>query len=210
MKKIFLFLAALSSFAFCLHASPKEATVLEIRNDVRLRNEGKQDRQARVKDLIKEGDMLLTKKKSRAEIELSDKTIVRLGANTIFSFDSERRNLLIEQGEGLFAVPKGLKGTRVSTPAATAAILGTTVYLKVAKKSTDYLCLEGKCQIGPHLLAPGDRITLPPRSGYDTPVSRFDIKDFLKSNSLITDFQNPLPSLKLIEEEADKISRPSP
>ena len=191
-------------FAGSLHAASTEGAFLEVKNEVTLKAKTGEERATRVEDPIHRGDTVRTGKKSRAEIELSDKAIVRLGAHTIFSFDTERRELLIRQGEGLFAVPKGLKGTRISTPAATAAILGTTVYLKVAQTSTDYLCLEGKCQIGPHLLKPGDRITLPARSGYDSPISHFDIRGFLKDNSLINDFAKPLPSLKLIEEEAGR------
>jgi hypothetical protein len=181
----------------------KQASVEELNGTVSIRRES-DEKAAALHDIISGRDAIKTGNSSRAELRFWDKSFARLGSNTIFSFDPEHRNLVIRQGTGLFVVPKGLGGTTISSPSATAGILGTTVYLNVGRDVTEYYCLEGKCQIGPHVLNPGDRITIPQRGSYSAPIRNFDVKEFLESNELVLDFKKPLASKDLILKAAQK------
>ena len=109
----------------------KKATVEDISGEVTLRKEASgADRKAALKDAIQGKDVVRTGKKSRAELEFSDKSIARLGSNTIFSFDPESRNMAISRGVALVHVPPGNGGARIATPAATAAISGDTLVIR--------------------------------------------------------------------------------
>lgn len=81
-------------------------------------------RPAAVSDVVKASDYLLTETESRAELQFDDKSIVRVGQNTVFSFDSSSRTLSLQKGAMLFYVPPGTGGT-IKTPSLTAAITGT-------------------------------------------------------------------------------------
>jgi hypothetical protein len=181
----------------------KQASVEELNGTVNIRRKN-EEKAAALHEIISGRDAIKTGTSSRAELKFWDKSFARLGSNTIFSFDPEHRNLLIRQGTGLFVVPKGLGGTTISSPSATAGILGTTVYLNVSRDVTEYYCLEGKCQIGPHVLNPGDRITIPQRGSYSAPIRSFDAKEFLQTNELVLGFKKPLASKELILKAAEK------
>ncbi len=64
---------------------------------------------------------------SRAELRFSDKTLTRMGANSIFRMDQTTRTVDLQQGVILLQVPKQLGGAKVRTAAVTAAVTGTTV-----------------------------------------------------------------------------------
>jgi len=48
------------------------------------------------------------------------------------NFDPQGREMKIDRGTALIHVPPGLSGAKISTPAATAAILGDVVAMRVA------------------------------------------------------------------------------
>ncbi len=107
-------------------AGLKTATVTEIKNEVKISKEAEKERAAERNDMVAGKDRLWTGKKSRAELEFADKSIARLGSNTVFSFDPASRNMNLERGTALIHVPPGLSGARISTPAATAAPVAST------------------------------------------------------------------------------------
>ena len=125
----FYFLAAGTSpplFAAAL----KEATVTQTYNEVKVVAQSRADRSANSGDRIT-GDLgLRTGQQSRAELEFQDKTLTRLGANTIFNFENGTRDLQLEQGTMLLQVPKGAGGAKIRTAAITAAITGTSILLE--------------------------------------------------------------------------------
>lgn len=87
---------------------------------------GKGERAAEVRDVVAGTSSVKTGIKSRAELLFQDKTLSRLGANTVFSFDEGTRDLELEHGTMLLQVPKGVGSARIRTAAETAAITGTT------------------------------------------------------------------------------------
>ncbi|MEA3213194.1 MAG: hypothetical protein QOE70_6251 [Chthoniobacter sp.] len=114
-----------------------EATVTRLQNKVTYGVNVQQRRPAAVQDIIRERNFLLTEIDARAELKYPDGTIVRLGQNTIFSFQAETRTLELKQGALIFYVPDGKGGGLIKTPSLTAAITGTVaaVAVDLAKKT---------------------------------------------------------------------------
>jgi hypothetical protein len=81
-------------------------------------------RPANIDDVVKANNFLLSEADSRAELRYDDGTIVRIGQNTVFTFEASTRTLNLKKGTFVFYVPKG-KGGTIKTPSLTAAITGT-------------------------------------------------------------------------------------
>ena len=114
-----------------LHAAPlKQATVTQTYNEVKVVAPTRGDRAAAAGEKIEGDQGLRTGQASRAELEFQDKTLTRLGANTIFNFENGTRDLSLEQGTMLLQVPKGAGGAKIRTAAITAAITGTSILLE--------------------------------------------------------------------------------
>ena len=82
-------------------------------------------RPAAVSETVGAHDYISTETESRAELEFKDHSIVRVGQNTIFSFDAASRTLALDKGTMLFYIPHGGGGGQIKTPSLTAAITGT-------------------------------------------------------------------------------------
>ncbi|MEO5914041.1 MAG: FecR family protein [Luteolibacter sp.] len=67
---------------------------------------------------------------SRAELKFTDKTLTRVGANSIFRMDTKSRTVDLQKGVILLQVPKQLGGATIRTAAVTAAVTGTTVMVE--------------------------------------------------------------------------------
>jgi hypothetical protein len=93
-----------------------------------------------VSEVIKANNFLQTASTARAELEFNDKSLVRVGPNSIFSFDASSRTLSLEKGDMLFYLPPGKAGVKLKTAALTAAITGTVVLWSL----DGALALEGK------------------------------------------------------------------
>jgi hypothetical protein len=119
------------------------ATVMRIENQVTLGTHGGgNERPAALHDVVQAQTYLFTQDKSRAELEFPDHSIVRVGQNTVFSFDAASRTLSLEKGAMLFYVPPGSGGGTIKTPSLTAAITGT-----VGKVSANLIAvLSGELQ----------------------------------------------------------------
>jgi len=118
----------------------KQAELTAVVNDVKLVEPGKGERAAGVRDVVAGTSSVKTGIKSRAELLFQDKTLTRLGANTLFSFDEGTRELELERGTVLLQIPKGICGAKIRTAAVTAAVTGTTImleYTPVAWKQTN-------------------------------------------------------------------------
>ncbi|MEA3213195.1 MAG: hypothetical protein QOE70_6252 [Chthoniobacter sp.] len=120
-----------------------EATVTRLQNKVTYGVNAEQRRPAAVQDVIRERNFLLTEIDARAELKYPDGTIVRLGQNTIFSFQAETRTLELKQGALIFYVPDNKGGGVIKTPSLTAAITGTVAVMAVDKvKKTELIAMH--------------------------------------------------------------------
>ncbi len=111
-------------------AALKQATVTQTYNEVKVVAPSRDDRPAAPGERITGDTGVRTGRLSRAELEFQDKTLTRLGANTIFNFENGTRDLALEQGTMLLQVPKGAGGAKIRTAAITAAITGTSILLE--------------------------------------------------------------------------------
>lgn len=103
----------------------ESATVSVVHNQVSIgKGAGEGGRPAKVSDVIGARDYLMTAADSRAELLFADRSLVRVGQNSVFSFEAASRNLSLKKGSMIFYVPPG-NGGQISTPSLSAAITGT-------------------------------------------------------------------------------------
>ena len=96
-------------------------------------------------DIVGPSSYLLTESESRAELQYDDGSVVRIGQNTVFSFEADTRSLNLKEGTFTFSVPRGQGGGQIKTPSFTAAITGT-----VGKVSRDTIAvLDGEVTMIP-------------------------------------------------------------
>jgi mannose-6-phosphate isomerase-like protein (cupin superfamily) len=167
-------------------------------------------RPARLNDDVTDGSAVHTGADSRAELTFADLTITRVGANSIFSFDQDGRNVSVESGAILLRVPKGSGGARIRSSALTVGITGTTVMFESRPRNySKLIVLEGSSQawLTKH---PGKKIAvragqmLIVRPGAEHLPEPVDIDEslVLRTAILITEFP-PLPSLDLMRSVAE-------
>ncbi|HEV7401839.1 MAG TPA: FecR domain-containing protein [Chthoniobacteraceae bacterium] len=141
--------AAAQAMAFSSFAAPfASATVTKVEHKVFLgerQAERSAKRPAVQNDVLRAQNFLLSESDSRAELEYPDGTIVRLGQNSIFTFNSASRELVLEKGSLLFHIPKGAGGGTIKTASLTAAVTGTA-----GKISDNFiLIVEGEVKLIP-------------------------------------------------------------
>ena len=164
--------AALALLGVTAFAAPFEsATVTRVENKVTVAeikgNQAVGRHPAEVQDVIRANNLLQTTSNARAEVQFKDKSLVRVGPNSVFSFDSKSRTLSLDKGEMLFyLVPGGGKAT-IKTAAVTAAITGTVVLVK----DDELFVYEGTMTITD---ASGHRLTL--TAGEGTNSVKLDAK----------------------------------
>ena len=191
-------------------AERKEARVTHVVRDVRLLAPHVAARPARLNDDVADGSAVHTGADSRAELTFADLTLTRVGANSIFSFDQDGRNVSVESGAILLRVPKGSGGARIRSSALTVGITGTTVMFESRPRNySKLIVLEGSGQawLTKH---PGKKIAvhagqmLIVRPGAEHLPGPVDIDEnlILRTAILITEFP-PLPSLDLMRSVAE-------
>jgi hypothetical protein len=125
-----------------------QATVTRTENKVSygtVQGDRSNTRPAESQDVVKANNFLLSETESRAELKYDDGTIVRIGQNTIFTFEANSRTLNLKKGTFVFFIPKGQGGGTIKTPSLTAAITGT-----VGKVSENTIAiLEGSVVLKP-------------------------------------------------------------
>ncbi|MDD2708458.1 MAG: FecR family protein [Verrucomicrobiae bacterium] len=180
-----------------LQAAPlKTATVTQMNNEVKIAKDGSQERAAEVKDRVEGKDVLRTGRKSRAELEFADKSLARLGSNTIFSFDPASRQMNLQRGSALIHVPPGLSGAKIVTPAATAGILGDVVAMRVNGKGVTQIVALSKDEQGPIevkfnktgekcILQPGQLLTVDPMDVKMPQPITINVDVFVQSSQLV-------------------------
>jgi mannose-6-phosphate isomerase-like protein (cupin superfamily) len=191
-------------------AERKQARITRVVRDVSLLAPHVAARPAHLNDDVTNGCAVHTGADSRAELTSADLTITRVGANSIFSFDQDGRNVSVESGAILLRVPKGSGGARIRSSALTVGITGTTVMFESQPRNySKLIVLEGSGQawLTKH---PGKKIAVragqmllvkPGAAHLPEPVD-IDESLVLRTAILITEFP-PLPSLDLMRSIAE-------
>jgi len=209
MKRLLLILVAgcCASQAPAANSDLKESKFTQVVNDAQVISPADNAKHAATVDgIFKLPDVLRTGPASRVEMVAEDKTITRVGANTIFSFDPANRSIDLKQGSLLFNSPKGKGGGSIHTAAATAAVLGTTIIVVTTPDGGfKVLVLEGVAQVQfqngqRQRLRAGQLIFVLP-GGKPGPILAFRLDEQINGSKLVTGFLNPLPSMPLIYQQ---------
>ena len=214
MKTSYLLLGLLPVAVLAATPVPlEESVVMEAVNDVtRITMPSGRTEPATVKLKLHSPDRLRTGPLSRAELEATDGTITRLGANTLFAFDRATRTLQLDRGSLLFHSPTGRGGGTVRSPSASASVLGTTI---IAAATSDggfkLLVLEGQAQVdfvnGARQQLTAGQMTFVRPDGHGTgtpgPVLFFDLAQQVKNSRLIQGFSRPLASRAKIDQAVE-------
>jgi len=205
MKTIILICsAALLLTPFCLSASPlTESTFTEVVNQVSTVSVSGNAAPSKVNDLLKAPDRVRTGPQSRAELTAPDKTITRVGANTIFSFSDSGRTLNLEQGNLLFHSPKGLGGGTIQSGGAAAAVLGTTLIVSATTSGGfKVILLEGTGKVtlpgGTAATLHAGQLVFVLPGGKLSPVLNINLGKLTGGSLLVKGFSKDLPSWPLV------------
>jgi hypothetical protein len=183
-----------------------QGRVTQVVQDVKVVPSGAAARPATINETVHQGSAVQTGTQSRSELTFQDKTITRLGENTIFTVGQGARTVELGSGQFLLYVPKKAGGAKVKMGSVTAAITGTTVMGHVYESGiVDFTVLEGSGCI--HLDKSGQSmyVTAGQRVTYDPMLQRLtnpvdvNIQEQL-SSPLVSGFSR-LPSAGLIDEE---------
>jgi hypothetical protein len=212
MKKLFAVSSFLGGFLLVPpgHAADlKQSKFTQVINDVEvISTADNSQKAARVNEVFNMPDLVRTGEASRAELVAGDKTITRVGANTIFSFDPASRTIDLQQGSLLFHSPKGMGGGTIRTNSATASVLGTTLIVTTTHSGGfKVIDLEGHVAIKflggvRQDLNPG-QMTFVLAGGHPAPVLTIRLDTLTKDSHLVQGFDAPLPSMPLIQQQVD-------
>src|SRR5215470_17032593 len=140
---LFVFAVSIGLSGFAIAAGKAEARVTQAVHDVRLLPSNTATRPASAGDNVRPGTAVRTGSDSRAELAFTDRTLARLGANTVLGF-SEGGEFDLGNGSLLLYLPKGSRGARIDTAIATAAGTGFTAMAEYHPKSwIKFIILQG-------------------------------------------------------------------
>ncbi len=188
-----------------LAANIDRATITEVVNNVRvIEPASKKTSAAQVKQAFNAPNVLRTGPDSRAEMVSEDQTVTRVGQNTVFSFQPESREIDLQKGSILFQSPSGKGGGTIRTPAASAAVLGTTLVVTATQNGGfKVLLIEGKGRVksgdgSVRTLAAGNMVYALP-GGRLSNVFEFRLSQQVGASKLVSGFKKQLPSAGKIQ-----------
>lgn len=189
----------------------KKARFTEVIRDVKIsRVDNSDSRPAKLNDWFEVPEVIRTGIDSRAEIEAPDKTIARVGANTIFSFEPSKRTMNLLSGSVLFHSPKGMGGGTIKTAAATAAVTGTTIMVGATSNGGfKLMVMEGNSRVilpsgDNKMLKAGQMSYIMPGSKTLGPTLEFDLQRCVQGSDLVEGFDKELGSKGKIDQETSK------
>jgi FecR-like protein len=205
-------LAALAAGLAQLQAAPlTESTVTEIVKEVNVLPPGAANpAPAKLNALIKAPERVRTGAESRTELTAADRTITRIGANTVFAFETTGRVINLERGSILFHSPKGAGGGTIKSGGASAAILGTTLIVATTPDGGfKVIVLEGRARVTlpngrqSNLDAGQMVFVLPAGAGFSN-VLDINLGRLVAGSLLVTGFSRELPSVAQISAAVKK------
>lgn len=198
-------LVAIGIPADALATSIDSSTITQVVKDVAILQPGaKAKRAAQVSATFAVPDIMKTGSDSRAEMLAPDGTTTRVGANTLFSFEPQKREINLQKGSILFNSPTGKGGGTIKTAAATASVLGTTLIVATTPNGGfKVLLLEGTGQVktakGRFRTLKAGQLVFALPGGELSAVLSFQLAQQTGASALVAGFRKPLPSLAKIE-----------
>lgn len=175
----------------------REATVTRALNQVEFLTPNKPAKEASVGEILRGNTSLQTGKKSRAELTFPDKTLARLGATTLFSFDQGTRTFELNDGTLLLQVPKKAGGGAIKTATVTATITGTTVMMEYNARpgsQLKFIVIEGEARFSINarlgessVVGAGQMIAMKNNAKTIPPPQTVELTRLLKTSKLINE-----------------------
>ncbi len=189
-------------------AGKNEARVTQAIHNVQLLASNAAPRPASINDNVGPGTAVRTGSDSRAELTFADRTLARLGANSVFSFGEGEFDLA--NGSILLYLSKSSGGARINTAVATAAGTSFTAMAEYHPKSwLKFIVLEGHGSVslkhhpGETRALHAEQMIMVRAGTTKLPEPQdVDLSELIKTSLLISKFR-PVPSLNLILREAE-------
>ena len=188
----------------------KDAEITTLKNIVE-HDAGQGAAPAKVSEKIGESSKVTTAAASMAELTFGDSSITRIGANSVFSFQSKERLIKLDQGTALIHASPGNGGATVDCGGVTAAVSGSTFMAsQSATGGAVFVLLESSGSL--KVTTPGGQTVniLPgqaastgtgPKSGIQ--VFDVDVKKVMETTPLVGGFKE-LPSQAEINVVTEK------
>jgi hypothetical protein len=205
IKRLLGFLFALTAAGLSpALAADTAATVTEAVNDVSHGSaQSAQTEPAKNGTQIQDGEYLKTGVKSRAELQLANQSITRLGANTIFNYSVANNEVDLQAGTILFSKPKDGKEMTIKTASVTAAIVGTSGFAYLHGKVLLFGLIEGHATVTtggiPYKIEAGEILQM--NADGKPQLYFYNIPLFLSTSPLLTKFHSTLPNQPYIDSE---------
>jgi hypothetical protein len=213
---LFAFAVAILPTTFAMLAWKNEARMTQAIRNVQLLVPHAAPRPASINDNVRAGTAVRTGSDSGAELAFTDRTLARLGANSVLSFGEGGFDLA--NGSILVYLPKSSGGGRINTAVAAAAGSSFTAMAEYRPKSwIKFIVLEGRGLVSLkhhpgeiRTLRAGQMIMVRPGATKLAEPQDVDLSELIKTSLLVTGFPR-LPNLNLILAEANnqQISPPS-
>ena len=205
---LFAFIAAIGPILSSTAGGRNEARVSQAIHNVQLLAPNVGPRPASINENVRQGTAVRTANDSRAELAFTDRTLARLGANSLLSF--REREFDLANGNMLLYLPKRSAGARINTPIATAAGSSFTTLAEYRPKSwIKFIVLDGRGSVSlkhrpgeTRTLRAGQMITVRADAMNLPEPQDVDLSGLIRTSLLVTQFP-PLPNLNLILSEAN-------
>ena len=207
------FAAAAAFPTIATAANIERSTITEVVKDASILQPATKGRKAaRVAEVFGVPDVLRTGSDSRVEMIAEDQTVTRVGANTIFSFEPQKREINLQKGSVLFNSPAGKGGGTIRTAAATAAVQGTTLIVVTTQNGGfKVLMMEHrgfvKSKNGQTRWIDAGQMVYALPGGDLSGVLNFHLAEQVGVSRLVSGFKKPLPSKDKIEAAIAKQER---
>jgi hypothetical protein len=202
-------LVALATAQTCLAAKElKSGSFAVVKSKVEC-TQGTTKSMAKEKDSVDEKSVVDTGAASFTQVDFSDASVLRLGTNTQFSFQSKERIIKLESGSLIMNVPPGNGGIMVDGGGVTGAVSGTTIMAsKDAQGNFSFIVLEGSA--GKVIardgtiteIRPGQMATLAAAGG-PANVMMVNLDAMKDISPLFAEFESGMPGNEKIQAVAD-------
>ena len=213
-----LVLASTSPWLLGAEKKPLEAGAFSaVKNNVQ-QTAGAEKKQAQKDGKIAEGNKVDTGVGSCTEMTFTDSSVMRMGQNSHFSFDSKERLIRLDKGTVLMHVPPGNGGVAIEGGGVVGAVSGSTVMASSdGSGNFAFVILESDAGAGQITNQDGSVTSITPgqmgvvsadRPGTSTSFD-VNVTALMESTPLFTEFSTPLPGnekvLAVAEKQADAI-----
>jgi FecR protein len=202
-------LVALATAQTCLAAKElKSGSFAVVKSKVE-HTQGTTKSMAKEKESVDEKSVVDTGAASFTQLDFSDASVLRLGANTQFSFQSKERIIKLESGSLIMNVPPGNGGIMVDGGGVTGAVSGTTIMAsKDAQGNFSFIVLEGSA--GKVIardgtiteIRPGQMATLAAAGGAANVVT-VNLDAMKDISPLFSEFESGMPGNEKIQAASD-------